>query len=62
MDESYRFLGERKVKKIRLAAMNMWKAFGTSTRHHARKRPSDRKAPVRCDDARVANSTGRPFE
>ena len=35
MDEFYRFLGEKKAKKIRLAVMDMWKAFGTSTRHHA---------------------------
>ena len=35
MDEFYRFLGEKKTKKIRLAVMDMWKAFGTSTRHHA---------------------------
>jgi transposase len=35
MDEFYQFLGEKKVKKIRLAVMDMWKAFGTSTRHHA---------------------------
>jgi transposase len=35
MDQFYRFLGEKKAKKIRLAVMDMWKAFGTSTRHHA---------------------------
>jgi transposase len=35
MDEFYRFLGEKKAKKIRLAVMDMWKVFGTSTRHHA---------------------------
>jgi transposase len=35
MDEFYRFLGEKKVQKIRLAVMDMWKAFRTSTRHHA---------------------------
>jgi len=35
MDEFYRFLGEKKAKKIRLAVMDMWKAFGTSTRRHA---------------------------
>jgi transposase len=35
MDEFYRFLGEKKAKKIRLAVMDMWKAFRTSTRHHA---------------------------
>lgn len=35
MDEFYRFLGEKKAKKIRLAVMDMWRAFRTSTRHHA---------------------------
>ncbi len=35
MDEFYRFLGEKKAKKLRLAVMDMWKAFGTSTRRHA---------------------------
>jgi transposase len=35
MDEFYQFLGENKAKKIRLAVMDMWKAFGTSTRRHA---------------------------
>src|ERR1700734_1683187 len=34
MDEFYQFLGENKAKKIRLAVMDMWKAFGTSTRRH----------------------------
>ena len=35
MDEFYQFLGEKKAKKLRLAVMDMWKAFYTSTRHHA---------------------------
>jgi len=35
MDEFYQFIGEKKAKKIRLAVMDMWKAFRTSTRHHA---------------------------
>src|SRR5271155_4807412 len=35
MDEFYQFLGEKKAKKLRLAVMDMWKAFGTSTRRHA---------------------------
>jgi transposase len=35
MDEFYRFLGEKKAKKIRLAVMDMWRAFGTSTRRNA---------------------------
>ena len=35
MEEFYQFLGEKKAKKIRLAVMDMWKAFRTSTRHHA---------------------------
>jgi transposase len=46
MDEFYHFLGEKKAKKIRLAVMDMWKAFRTSTRHHApqpRVRPASRQ-------------------
>ena len=35
MDEFYRFLGEKKAKKVRLAVMDMWKPFYNSTRHHA---------------------------
>lgn len=35
MDEFYRFLGEKKAKRIRLAVMDMWKAFRNSTHHHA---------------------------
>jgi transposase len=35
MDEFYRFLGEKKARGIRLAVMDMWKAFRTSTRQHA---------------------------
>ena len=35
MDEFYRFLGENKVKRIRLAVMDMWVAFDNSTRKHA---------------------------
>jgi transposase len=35
MDQFYQFIGEKKAKKIRLAVMDMWKAFRTSTRHHA---------------------------
>jgi transposase len=35
MDEFYHFLGEKKTKKVRLAVIDMWKAFRTSTRHHA---------------------------
>lgn len=35
MDEFYRFLGEKKAKRIRLAVMDMWKAFGNSTATHA---------------------------
>ena len=35
MDEFYRFLGEKKVKGIRLAVMDMWKAFRNSTTTHA---------------------------
>lgn len=35
MDQFYRFLGEKKVKRVRLAVMDMWKAFRSSTHHHA---------------------------
>ena len=35
MDEFYRFLGKKKVNGIRLAVMDMWKAFRNSTRTHA---------------------------
>ncbi|MGH8200982.1 MAG: ISL3 family transposase [Steroidobacteraceae bacterium] len=35
MDEFYRFIGEKKAKRIRLAVTDMWKAFRNSTRHHA---------------------------
>src|ERR1039457_5588797 len=35
MDEFYRFLGEKKARKVRLAVMDMWKPFYNSTRHHA---------------------------
>jgi transposase len=35
MDQFYRFLGQKKAKRIRLAVMDMWKAFRNSTRRHA---------------------------
>ena len=35
MDEFYRFLGEKKAKRVRLAVMDMWKAFRNSTQRHA---------------------------
>jgi len=35
MDQFYRFLGEKKAKRIRLAVMDMWKAFRNSTHRHA---------------------------
>lgn len=35
MDQFYRFLGEKKTKRVRLAVMDMWKAFRNSTQHHA---------------------------
>jgi transposase len=35
MDQFYRFLEEKKAKRIRLAVMDMWKAFRNSTQHHA---------------------------
>jgi transposase len=35
LDEFYRFLGEKKAKRIRLAVMDMWKAFRNSTTRNA---------------------------
>jgi transposase len=35
MDEFYRFIGEKKARKIRLAVMDMWKPFRNSTTRHA---------------------------
>jgi transposase len=35
MDEFFRFLGEKKARRIRLAVMDMWKAFRNSTARHA---------------------------
>jgi transposase len=35
LDEFYRFLGEKKAKRVRLAVMDMWKAFRNSTARHA---------------------------
>jgi transposase len=35
MDQFYRFLGKKKAKRIRLAVMDMWKAFRHSTYQHA---------------------------
>ena len=35
MDQFYRFLGEKKAKRLRLAVMDMWKAFRNSTHRHA---------------------------
>ncbi len=35
MDEFYRFLGEKKAHKVRLAVMDMWKPFRNSTTRHA---------------------------
>lgn len=35
MDEFYRFLGKSKAGKLRLAVMDMWKAFRNSTNRHA---------------------------
>ena len=35
MDQFYRFLGEKKAKRVRLAVMDMWKAFRNSTHRHA---------------------------
>jgi transposase len=35
LDEFYRFLGEKKAKRVRLAVMDMWKAFRNSTTRNA---------------------------
>ena len=35
MDQFYRFLGKKKAKRIRLAVMDMWKAFRNSTHQNA---------------------------
>jgi len=35
MDEFYKFLGRKQAKKIRLAVMDMWQAFGNSTARNA---------------------------
>ena len=35
MDQFYRFLGKKQAKRIRLAVMDMWKAFRNSTHQHA---------------------------
>ncbi len=35
MDQFYRFLGEKKAKRIRLAVMDMWKPFRTATNEKA---------------------------
>ena len=35
MDEFYGFLGKTKARKLRLAVMDMWKAFRNSTSRHA---------------------------
>jgi transposase len=38
MDQFYRFLGKKKAKRIRLAVMDMWKAFRNSTSTPRRQR------------------------
>jgi transposase len=35
LDQFYGWLGEKKCRRIRLAVMDMWKAFRKATRHHA---------------------------
>ena len=35
MDQFYRFLGKKKAKRMRLAVMDMWKAFRNSSQRHA---------------------------
>jgi len=35
MEQFYRFLGKKKAKRIRLAVMDMWKAFRNATHQHA---------------------------
>jgi len=34
MDMFYQWLGPKKAKKIKLAIMDMWKAFEKSTKHN----------------------------
>ena len=35
MDEFYRFLGEKKARRVRVAVLDMWKPFHNSTTPHA---------------------------
>jgi len=35
MSQFYRFLGENKARRVRLAVMDMWKPFRNATHHHA---------------------------
>src|ERR1035438_4518275 len=56
MDEFYHFLGEKKAKKIRLAVMDMWKAFRTSTCHHAP------QAAIRFDKFHVLRHLGKALD
>ena len=35
MDEFYRFLGEKKARRVRVAVLDMWKPFRSSTTRHA---------------------------
>ena len=35
MDRFYKFLGQKKARRVRLAVMDMWKPFRHSTEHHA---------------------------
>ena len=35
MDKFYQFIGEKKARQVRLAVMDMWKPFRTSTNRHA---------------------------
>ena len=56
MDEFYRFLGEKKAKKIRLAVMDMWKAFHNSTTRHAP------QAAILYDKFHVINHLGKAID
>jgi len=54
MDEFYQFAGEKKAKKIRLAVMDMWKAFRTSTRRLTRSTLHNRRRLLAGKNLRTA--------
>ena len=56
MDEFYRFLGEKKVHRVRLAVMDMWKPFRNSTTRHAP------QAAIRFDKFHVLRHLGEALD